>query len=256
MYRIKQRQAWLLLGWVTAERSCPWKQPACLAIAGGSEVTFKPLVLSLVMFVFVEFLCLEKCRGKTRKYNKATHQLNGRRDSAITLSTRPLDFDLCLRMGRVLKVIKDAQQQHGLRHSDYQRYRGYCTRRIRRLRKVLHILQGDKRNFKRRDVTEEKLKDERYLLIPLMLAERAWSHAMQLRQEANTEPRKRFRLVHRLRKATVYALQLQKLCETDKCDARTKLEAQAYVAWIHGSLHFELQLWKPAMENLNKAKYK
>ncbi|KAG8306481.1 hypothetical protein J6590_046800 [Homalodisca vitripennis] len=33
-------------------------------------------------------------------YNKATHQLNGRRDSAITLSSRPLDFDLCLRMGR------------------------------------------------------------------------------------------------------------------------------------------------------------
>ncbi|KAG8313354.1 U3 snoRNP protein [Homalodisca vitripennis] len=29
-----------------------------------------------------------------------THQLNGRRDSAITLSTRPLDLDLCLRMGR------------------------------------------------------------------------------------------------------------------------------------------------------------
>ncbi|KAG8307850.1 hypothetical protein J6590_010283 [Homalodisca vitripennis] len=35
--------------------------------------------------------------------NKATHQLNGRRDSAITLSTRPLDFDLCLRMGRGLR---------------------------------------------------------------------------------------------------------------------------------------------------------
>ncbi|KAG8327400.1 hypothetical protein J6590_022830 [Homalodisca vitripennis] len=41
--------------------------------------------------------------GKTRKYNKAMHQLNGRRDSAITLSTRPLDFDLCLRMGRGLR---------------------------------------------------------------------------------------------------------------------------------------------------------
>ncbi|XP_054262090.1 signal recognition particle subunit SRP68 [Macrosteles quadrilineatus] len=154
----------------------------------------------------------------------------------------------------ILKVIKDAQQQHGLRHSDYQRYRGYCTRKIRRLRKVLKIPQGDKRHFKRRDVTEEKVKDERYLLIPLMLSERAWSHAMQLRQEANTEPRKRFHLVQRLRKATIYALQLQKLCESEKCDARTKLEAQAYVAWIHGSLHFELQMWKPAMENLNKAK--
>ncbi|KAG8275729.1 hypothetical protein J6590_080722 [Homalodisca vitripennis] len=29
---------------VTAERSCPCKRPACPAIGGGSEVTFKPLV--------------------------------------------------------------------------------------------------------------------------------------------------------------------------------------------------------------------
>lgn len=86
-----------------------------------------------------------------------------------------------------------------------------------------------------------------------MMAERAWGYAMQLRQEANTEPRKKFHLIQRLRKACVYALKLQELCESDVCDARTKLEAQAYVAWIHGSLHFELQLWKPAMENLKKA---
>ncbi|KAG8272703.1 hypothetical protein J6590_036576 [Homalodisca vitripennis] len=42
--RIKQRLAWLLLGWVIVERSCPCKQSACPAIGGGSEVTFKPLV--------------------------------------------------------------------------------------------------------------------------------------------------------------------------------------------------------------------
>ncbi|KAJ8964865.1 hypothetical protein NQ317_006450 [Molorchus minor] len=35
----------------------------------------------------------------------------------------------------ILKLIKDAQQQHGLRHGDYQRYRGYCSRRISRLEK-------------------------------------------------------------------------------------------------------------------------
>jgi len=46
-----------------------------------------------------------------------------------------------------------------------------------------------------------------------MLAERAWSYAMQLRVEANTEPRKKFHLVSRLRKAASYAIQLQKLCE-------------------------------------------
>ncbi|KAG8245988.1 hypothetical protein J6590_097465, partial [Homalodisca vitripennis] len=42
--RIKQRRAWQLLGWVTAKRSCPCKQPICSAIGGGSEDTFKPLV--------------------------------------------------------------------------------------------------------------------------------------------------------------------------------------------------------------------
>ncbi|KAJ4444391.1 hypothetical protein ANN_06183, partial [Periplaneta americana] len=126
-------------------------------------------------------------------------------------------------------------------------YRGYCSRRIRRLRKVLRVTQGDKRHFKRKDVTESMLKDERYLYIPLMMAERAWSYAMQLRQEANTEPRKKFHLISRLRKSNNIRF------ASSKCDARTKLEAQAYVAWIHGSLHFELQLWKPAMENLKKA---
>lgn len=37
------------------------------------------------------------------------------------------------------------------------------------------------------------------------------------------------------------------------CDARTKLEAEAYAAWMHGTLHFELSLWKKAIENLKKA---
>ncbi|KAG8300051.1 hypothetical protein J6590_085737 [Homalodisca vitripennis] len=45
--KIKHRRAWLLLGWVTAERSCPCKQPACPAIGDGSEVIFKSLVLRL-----------------------------------------------------------------------------------------------------------------------------------------------------------------------------------------------------------------
>ncbi|KAG8254292.1 hypothetical protein J6590_011989 [Homalodisca vitripennis] len=34
--QIKQRLAWLLLGWMTAERSYPCKQPACPAVGGGS----------------------------------------------------------------------------------------------------------------------------------------------------------------------------------------------------------------------------
>lgn len=120
-------------------------------------------------------------------------------------------------------MIKEAQQQHGLRHGDYQRYRGYCTRRIRRLRKALKFPQGDKRHFKRRDITIGQLTgkraDERFIHIPLISAERAWAYAMQLKQESNTEQRKRFHLVSKLRKACSYALQLQELCNVSIIDA-------------------------------------
>uniref|UniRef100_A0A182LVI5 Signal recognition particle subunit SRP68 n=1 Tax=Anopheles culicifacies TaxID=139723 RepID=A0A182LVI5_9DIPT len=157
----------------------------------------------------------------------------------------------------ILRLIKDMQLQHGLRHGDFQRYRGYCSRRIKRLRKTLNLPQGDRRHYKKRNVTlvnlEKPDSDERFLHIPLMLAERTWSYAMQLRQESNTEPRKRFHLIQKLCKSCVYALQLQDMCASDRCDARTKLEAEAYSAWIHGSLHFELALWKSAAENLQKA---
>ncbi|KAG8319657.1 hypothetical protein J6590_086872 [Homalodisca vitripennis] len=61
--RMKHRRAWLLLEWVTAERSCPCKQPACQTIGGGSEVTFKPLVPRLS--VREGFLALTS-PGKTR----------------------------------------------------------------------------------------------------------------------------------------------------------------------------------------------
>lgn len=125
-------------------------------------------------------------------------------------------FSLINFLKLVLRLIRDAQQQHGLRHGDYQRYRGYCTRRIGRLRKALKLPQGDKRHYKKRDVgvelIEVKNADERFLHIPLILSERAWSYAMQLRQESNTEPRKKFHLVNKLRKAFVYAQQLKELC--------------------------------------------
>lgn len=58
--------------------------------------------------------------------------------------------------------------------------------------------------------------DDKFLQVPLTMAERAWSYAMQLRQESNTEPRKKFHLVARLRKAATYSLQLQELIEVRK----------------------------------------
>ncbi|XP_048870744.1 signal recognition particle subunit SRP68 [Brienomyrus brachyistius] len=154
----------------------------------------------------------------------------------------------------ILQIIKDSQQQHGLRHGDYQRYRGYCSRRLRRLRKTLGFKMGNRHKFTGKKVTEDMLTDNRYLLLVLMEAERAWSYSMQLKQEANTEPRKRFHLMTRLRKAAKHGEQLERLCESPRVDAKTKLEAQAYTAYLVGMVQFELQEWKPAMEAFNKCK--
>lgn len=62
--------------------------------------------------------------------------------------------------------------------------------------------------------------------MPLFCAERTWAYAMQLKSEANTEPRKKFHMLSRLRKAEKYAEEISELCESPKCDAKTKLECQ------------------------------
>ncbi|XP_021536519.1 signal recognition particle subunit SRP68 isoform X4 [Neomonachus schauinslandi] len=154
----------------------------------------------------------------------------------------------------ILQIIKESQQQHGLRHGDFQRYRGYCSRRQRRLRKTLNFKMGNRHKFTGKKITEDLLTDNRYLLLVLMDAERAWSYAMQLKQEANTEPRKRFHLLSRLRKAVKHAEELERLCESNRVDAKTKLEAQAYTAYLSGMLRFEHQEWKAAIEAFNKCK--
>ncbi|XP_008580687.1 PREDICTED: signal recognition particle subunit SRP68 [Galeopterus variegatus] len=113
---------------------------------------------------------------------------------------------------------------------------------------------GNRHKFTGKKVTEDLLTDNRYLLLVLMDAERAWSYAMQLKQEANTEPRKRFHLLCRLRKAVKHAEELERLCESSRVDAKTKLEAQAYTAYLSGMLRFEHQEWKVAIEAFNKCK--
>ena len=95
------------------------------------------------------------------------------------------------------------------------------------MRKAVGLVQGKKKEFHRKEVTEEGLKEEKHLHIPLVTAERAWAYYMQLKFESNSDPRKKFHMLNRLRKARKYAEQLNAVCaESDKVDARTKLETQ------------------------------
>jgi len=155
---------------------------------------------------------------------------------------------------RVLNIIKEAQQTHGLRHGDYQRYRQYCSRRIRRIRRSLNFLQGTKHKVIPKKVTEVMLTDIKYLYLMLMDAERSWSYAMQLKAEANTEPRKKFHMLRKLRKAVAHSDSLAAICNSDKCDARTKLEVQAYNSWMTAQYKFEREQWKEAIDLFSNAK--
>jgi signal recognition particle subunit SRP68 len=142
----------------------------------------------------------------------------------------------------VFETIKAAQAQHGLRHEDYLRYRQYCSRRLHRVRKLLKFSHGRK-VFKKRNLQAKNVSDYRYLTIPLLCAERAWAYAMQLKQElSEDEPRKRFHLLRRLKKAADHAKHVRSLCQ-DCTTTRSQLEAEAYCAWMEGNVAFEQEEW-------------
>jgi signal recognition particle subunit SRP68 len=150
----------------------------------------------------------------------------------------------------VLQIIKAAQGEHGMRHSEYDRYRAYCSRRLHRIRKSLKFLHG-KGKFTKKELDVNNVKDPRFLLLPLFQAERSWSYAMELKQvcvdleDEEGGPRKHS--MSRLRKADHWAQILKKLCE-DLADDRTGLEAQAYALWIRGNLNMEREHWREAIE--------
>ena len=156
----------------------------------------------------------------------------------------------------ILQLTREAQQRHGLRHGDYQRYRNYCSRRIRRIRQKVNFSNQvvKHRLVAVKPVEPEIVKDVRYLQLVLFSAERAWSYAMQLKSESSFEPRKRFHMIGRLRKAKNHASLLLSLCENVNVDARSKLEAQSYLGYIQGLMAFEMKNWEECRDSLTTAK--
>lgn len=96
---------------------------------------------------------------------------------------------------------------------------------------------------------------ERMLVIPLCLAERAWSYAMQLKQEVPEFPRKRYHLVRRLEKAAQHATRFNKLVHDleSSCSDKTKKEATAYASYMNGLFKMERENWADAKEDFYNA---
>ena len=83
----------------------------------------------------------------------------------IEVSSGKKKTDLNLFSVDILNVVKEAQAQHGLRHGDYHRYHGYCTRRLKRIRSFLKFRMGDKRRVTPKLVTQNMFTDSRYIQI-------------------------------------------------------------------------------------------
>lgn len=156
---------------------------------------------------------------------------------------------------KVWALVSSNQSHNGLRHHDHLRYRQYCTRRLRRLFCTLKFKHG-KGRFRHTDWPKD-FQDIRYLEVPVVNAERAWSYGMQLKADnansAEINCRWRYHSIRRFAKAAKWAQFLEAECKRHG-DQRCQLEAEAYCAFLEGTLWHEKEEWSQALEKFNKCK--
>lgn len=160
----------------------------------------------------------------------------------------------------ILSDITAAQSAHGLKHSDYDRYRTYCTRRLSRVRTATRLTnrqqyhqqqqqQNQQANkYVARAVTPaDVVRDGRALTIPLILSERDWAFAMAVKRNASSPPTRARRAVHaHLSRAVEHAVLLSQLARA-AANEQTMLEAEAYVQGMRATLALEREAWATAL---------
>ncbi|KAJ2158776.1 signal recognition particle subunit srp68 [Coemansia sp. RSA 552] len=139
-----------------------------------------------------------------------------------------------------------ARKEHGERAQEYARYRRHCARHLHTVRRAVRRGGSGTGSTPEDPATAVE--------IQLLVAERAWAYAMELReQHARTEePRQRAHAERRLRAAVKAAQQMA--ATAAGCDACTELAAQAYVQWMQSQLCFEEQMWQAALDSAQLAR--
>jgi len=155
---------------------------------------------------------------------------------------------------QIHNILHTAQQSHGLNNdTDYTSYRSYLTNRISRLRhsKPVYKRTGGsggshkKHAFRKREFTlEEANQHENFVLISVYTVERAWAHAMEIKERANEAEAagKKNYHVKRLKKAAKHVEELEYFKEI--CDDSTKVEIDCYAAYMRGNHFCESKDWK------------
>lgn len=143
-----------------------------------------------------------------------------------------------------------------MKRGDFARYRQYCPRRLLRLRRGARVTQW-RGWFAPRDIApEDARRDERALLVPLVLPESAWAAAMARKKgdtgEGGSEAGRRRRVVLKFRQAVQAAEQLKGLCG-EIGDERTVFEAEAYARLKSAALDMEYEEWEKALIEVERA---
>ena len=140
--------------------------------------------------------------------------------------------------------MKSWQLQNGMRQSDYQRYRRFCSVKIQRIRKRIGFLNKRGKFYQKMSFSVSNVIDAESLFYPLLNAERAWAYANELKEEMNETRnlRIRYHLVSRMKKACSWAEKLMNLCH-QLADDRTALESDAYYYFMKGNERMELADW-------------
>lgn len=151
----------------------------------------------------------------------------------------------------ILADVTTSQSSHGLKHSDYARYRAYCTRRLARLRSATATsnkqVTQNHRYAQHVITSEDALANPRALVIPLVQAERDWAFAMDVKRTQPAGPARARRRVHaKLTRAVQHSATLSALCR-QVADETTVLEAEAYASAMQAALALEREQWSSAL---------
>eukprot|EP01041_Mallomonas_annulata_P006226 gene6226-12614_t len=156
---------------------------------------------------------------------------------------------------KIHETITTLQNENGLRHQDHMRYRHYLSRKLKSVRKSVNFTFGKGRVFTNREITPEMVTNSTFLLIPLLTAERAWSHASELKDVFTKVGKNKIKHseVGKFSKAAKWAKLLESLCSTVG-DGHTVLEATAYSSWMSGQAFLEKEMWSEAVVSITNAK--
>lgn len=150
----------------------------------------------------------------------------------------------------IFSRVKVCQLQHGMRETDYERYRKFCKDKIRRTKKRIGFLNKRGKQYVKNQFSVDNVKDSNSLYIPLMNAERAWAYAMEMKERSQKSHNARTftHIGNKLKRATQHAHQLQQICYQTG-DDMTKIQSDAYYYHMKGNELMEKEDWKAALES-------